>query len=158
MRGRPIDVIMKGMKTSMKASLIVILFGSQALMWGRILWPPAPSTPQPGPELIPYFYILWFAEAMLFGLTVAFLLLIRASIIGVPKRFRMRAIICSLSLFWLLGSWWLHDNLHVHNGTELHGLIQIEYGFHLTSMIATIMLAENFMFLLGKLHATEDLR
>src|SRR6516164_7601141 len=42
---------------------------------------------------------------------------------------------------WFLLSWWPHDNLHLHNGLNLQGLLFIEYGFHVTLMIAGAVLA-----------------
>lgn len=146
------------MKTWIKATLIVILFGSQALMWGRVIWPPAQSMPQPGPGLLPFFYFLGLMEAITFGVGIAFILLIYASVFSVQKKYRTRAVLSSLSLFWLLTSWWLHDHLHAHNGDDLHGLIVIEYAFHLTSMIAALILTENFLFIMKKIKAvsTED--
>jgi hypothetical protein len=41
-----------------------------------------------------------------------------------------------LSLAWVLGNWWAHDSLHIHHGLNLVPLLGIEYGFHVTLMIA----------------------
>ena len=38
--------------------------------------------------------------------------------------------------------------MHVHNGTELQGMIYIDYLFHLPSMIAALVLAYCFFSLL----------
>jgi hypothetical protein len=46
-----------------------------------------------------------------------------------------------LAIGWYLVNWWPHDNLHLVNGLYLWGLIGIEYGFHLTLMIAAGLLA-----------------
>ena len=43
------------------------------------------------------------------------------------------------SLSWLLISWWPHDNFHIHNGLYALGLLYIDYGFHVTLMIASLI-------------------
>ncbi len=50
-----------------------------------------------------------------------------------------------IALPWMLVSWWPHDNLHVHNGMNLQGLLYIEYGFHLTLIIASLILTYGFL-------------
>ncbi|HEV8224498.1 MAG TPA: hypothetical protein VGP74_04510, partial [Rubrobacteraceae bacterium] len=49
---------------------------------------------------------------------------------------------------WFLVSWWPHDNLHIHNGEDLQGLLYIEYGFHVTLMLAGIVLAYSLLTML----------
>ena len=46
-----------------------------------------------------------------------------------------------LSIGWFLVSWWPHDNLHIHNGMDMQGLLYIEYSFHVTLIIAALVLA-----------------
>lgn len=46
-----------------------------------------------------------------------------------------------LSIGWCLISWWPHDNFHLRNGDSLWGAIAIDYGFHVTVMIATVVVA-----------------
>ena len=53
-----------------------------------------------------------------------------------------------LSIAWLLSNWWPHDSLHIHNGLNLGGLLGIEYGFHITLMIAGLIVAYFFLTLL----------
>ena len=50
-----------------------------------------------------------------------------------------------LAIGWLLVSWWPHDNMHIHNGNDLQGLLYIEYGFHVTLMIAGLVLAYSLL-------------
>jgi hypothetical protein len=52
------------------------------------------------------------------------------------------------SIAWLLFSWCPHDSLHIHNGMDLSGLLAIEYGFHVSLMIAGMILAYFFLTLL----------
>ena len=41
-----------------------------------------------------------------------------------------------------------HDNMHIHNGTDMQGLLYIEYGFHVTLMVAGLVLAYSLLTLL----------
>jgi hypothetical protein len=47
-------------------------------------------------------------------------------------------------------SWWPHNNLHINNGMDMQGLLYIEYGFHLTLMIAGIVLGYCFLSLMSE--------
>ncbi len=53
-----------------------------------------------------------------------------------------------LSIGWFLVSWWSHDNLHIHNGDDLQGLLYIEYGVHVTLIIAAVVLAYSLLTML----------
>ncbi len=53
-----------------------------------------------------------------------------------------------LSIGWLLVSWWPHSHLHQVVGENLQGLLYIEYGFHVTTIIGTVVLAYGFVSLL----------
>ena len=50
-----------------------------------------------------------------------------------------------LSIGWLLVSWWPHDNLHMHVGEDPQGLLLLTYGFHLTLLLAGLVLALSFL-------------
>lgn len=50
-----------------------------------------------------------------------------------------------LSIAWQLINWWPHDSLHLHAGLNLGRLIVIEYLFHITLMIAGVVLAYFFL-------------
>jgi hypothetical protein len=50
-----------------------------------------------------------------------------------------------LAITWVTGSWWLHDNLHMHVGMNLPGLMAIEYGFHFTVGLAGLVLGYLFI-------------
>lgn len=55
-----------------------------------------------------------------------------------------------LAIGWLIVSWWPHDNLHIHNGEDIQGLLYIEYGFHVTLMISALVLAYCFLSLINR--------
>jgi hypothetical protein len=45
-----------------------------------------------------------------------------------------------VTLIWFIGNWWAHDNLHMHNGLDMHGLLFIEIAFHMTMLACGITL------------------
>jgi hypothetical protein len=109
-----------------------------------VLFEPAAGMPAPSAGQLPFFVALVAAEAVALGLAVAFALLGR----GFVRRLfstRGRAVAVHAALVWALGSWWLHDGLHMANGTDLTGLLLIEYGFHLTLIGAVAVVAWAFV-------------
>ena len=130
------------MKTCVKA-----LFAVPAMALGKVIWPPAPGGPEPSAGQFPFFILLAVFEALTFGLGISFLLFGFAPLQrAVGATWRAWAIY--LSVGWFLVSWWPHDNLHIHNGEDLQGLLYIEYGFHVTLMLAGIVLAYSLLTML----------
>ena len=128
------------MKPWVKVALVTTLFAVPAMALGQVIWPPAPGGPSPSAGQLPFFIFLAVFEAVTFGLGVSFLLFGFAPLRrAVGATWRAWAIY--LSVGWFLVSWWPHDNLHIHNGSDLQGLLYIEYGFHVTLMLAGIVLA-----------------
>ena len=84
-------------------------------------------------------------EALTFGLGVSFLLFGFAPLKRAVGGSAWRTWAIYLSVGWFLVSWWPHDNLHIHNGDDLQGLLYIEYGFHVTLMLAGIVLAYSLL-------------
>lgn len=111
-------------------------------------WRPSAEVPHPAGVQLPLLVLLNMAEVVTFGLGVSFLIfgysLVQSALPG-SKGVTLAAY---LSIGWLLASWWPHDSLHVANGLRLNGLIAIEYGFHITLMVAGAILAYFFLTLL----------
>jgi len=135
------------MKLWLKVTLVTLLFTIPAFLTGHIIWPPA-SGATPGAMLLPFFILLSFLESLSFGLGIAFLVYgwpFMRALVGGSKRMTYTMFII---IAWFLISWWPHDNLHLHNGLNLQGLLFIEYGFHVTLIIAGAVLAFCFVRLL----------
>ena len=108
-------------------------------------WRPSADFPQPTDAQLPLFILLNVAEALAFGLGISFLIFgypLTQSILPASNRLTLGA---HLSIAWLLLNWWPHDSLHVANGMNLNGLLAIEYGFHVTLMVAGVILAYFFL-------------
>lgn len=137
------------MKTPTKVVIVTVLLGIVGFLTephGPLggFWPPSPDVPQAVGVQLPLFMILGAAEALACGLGVAFLLF------GYPTLKAQGSVsapltrAAHLAIAWLLINWWAHDSLHLHNGMNLNGLLAIEYGFHITLMIAGVTLARFF--------------
>jgi len=107
-------------------------------------WRPSPDFPQPTSAQLPLFILLNAAEALAFGLGIAFLIFgypLMQAIAPASKRLTLWAF---LSIACLLVNWWPHDSLHVANGVNMGGLLVIEYVFHITLIVAGAILAYFF--------------
>ena len=140
------------MNTWPRVLLVTLLAGVPAFL-GSVLWPPPPGMPSPTGGQLALFIFLLALEALLFGLGVAFLLF------GLPLVRRLTgasargAWATFISIGWFLVSWWPHDNLHIHTGPDLGTLLFIEYAFHVTLMLAALVVAAAFLRLLRRQHS-----
>lgn len=130
------------MKTWVKVLIITLIFGIPAFFLGPILWTPHPDI-RPSQFQLPFFILLSAIEALAFGIGIAFICLGWPLVRNAAPQMKGRAMAFYLSVSWLLVSWWPHDNFHVHNGLNLAGLLMIDYGFHVTLIIASLALAYN---------------
>ena len=108
-------------------------------------WRPAPDMPAPTAGQLPFMILRNLIEVVTFGLGIAFALfgyrLLESA--RVPSRaLTVAAYVC---IVWLLASWWPHDSLHIANGMAMNGLIGIEYAFHVTCMVAGMIVALFFL-------------
>jgi hypothetical protein len=135
--------------------LVTLAVGTASFLLTRVIWPDVPGAAQPSAAQLPFFIVLSILESLFFGLGVAFL------VFGLPLVQRASRIAgiriwpVYLSIGWLLGSWWPHDNLHRVTEGNLNALIGIEYGFHVTLMITGAVLA---WFLVGVARRSVALR
>ena len=142
------------MKIWLKVLLITLVFGIPAFILGPILWVPSPDM-KPTPMQLPFFMLLSAIEAAIFGFGIAFI------IFGWPlvkKASKSKSISAAafVSLSWLLVSWWPHDNSHIHNGMNAQGLLYIDYLFHVTIIIASLILAYYFIRVLNENQAAKQ--
>lgn len=132
------------MKIKQKIILTTLAVAVFAFLTGMKIWPMPMDAPVPTSQQLPFFIILSVFEAVSFGLGISFL------IFGWPlvQKFVGRADTLSklafASIAWYMVNWWPHDHLHMQNGMNLQGLLYIEYGFHVTMIIAASILAVFF--------------
>ncbi|MEW5939291.1 MAG: hypothetical protein AB1750_06505 [Chloroflexota bacterium] len=108
-------------------------------------WRPSPDVPPPAGAQLLLFLLLNVAEALAFGMGVSFLVFGYPAVQRVLPRAKGLAFAAYLSIVWLLANWWPHDSLHIANGTNVGGLLAIEYAFHVTLIVAGAILATFFL-------------
>ncbi len=127
------------MSTKSKTIIVTIICAIAAFLLGPKLWPHSMEMGTPTSGQLPFFIILSGAEAVIFGLGVSFLTLGWKKAKELSGRYGNKVIWSFFSLGWMLISWWPHDNLHGHIGMNLQKLLYIEYSFHFTLMIASVV-------------------
>jgi len=138
------------MKVPMKVVIVTLLVGILGFLTeahGPLggFWAPSPTLPQAVGVQVPLFMILGAAEALALGLGVSFLLFGYSTLkANVPASATLTRA-AHLAIAWLLINWWAHDSLHQHNGMNLNGLLGIEYAFHVTLIVAGVILIRFFM-------------
>lgn len=131
------------MKLWVKFLLITLILGIPAFILGPKIWVPSPEA-RPTPQQLPFFIFLSAIEALIFGFGVAFIIFGWPLASKVSTQSRNMTIAAFAALAWLLVSWWPHDNMHIHNAMNMQGLLYIDYGFHLTLIITSLILAYYF--------------
>jgi hypothetical protein len=93
------------------------------------------------PAISPGYIAISAIEALAFGFAASFAAFawpaVREVRLGTP--WLNRAFFASL--VWLMGNWWIHDNLHMHVGLDMSRLIFIELFFHMTLLACGLTLA-----------------
>jgi hypothetical protein len=133
------------MKAWIKVLIITFFFGVPAFVLGTVIWPPAAHGPELSSAQLPFAIAVFAIEALAFGLGISFLTLGLPVVRRVSEGSRARAWAAYLSIGWLLVSWWPHDNLHMHVGEDPQSLLYLTYGFHLTLLLAGLVLALSFL-------------
>ncbi len=125
--------------TTFVVAIIAFLLGPQ--IWTHPMGSPTPTSSQ-----IPFFILMSLIESISLGLGISFLIfgypLAKMAVDKSPSN--NLAMLLYLSIAWSLVNWWFHDGLHMSNGMDLQGLLFIEYGFHLTLIIAASIIAYCF--------------
>jgi hypothetical protein len=133
------------MKRSWWMIIVTVAVGLPAFVLGPRIWPMGPDVPMPPANFLPGYMVVSAIEALAFGFAVAFALFgwpaIRALDLPAPWLNKWLFV----TLIWFMGNWWAHDNLHMHNGLNMHGMIFIEVGFHMTLLLCGVTLAASLV-------------
>lgn len=124
-------------------AVIAFLASPNAPMGG--FWRPSADFPPPTDAQLPFFVLLNVAESLAFGFGISFLIFGYSLMQNTLAASRRLTLAAHLAISWLLFSWWPHDSLHAAVGTNLNGLLAIEYGFHVTLMATGVILAFFFL-------------
>jgi len=115
-------------------------------------WRPSAEVMMPTGVKLLLFALLNVAGVLTFGIGVSFFIFGYPLVQRVLPESRRLVFAAYLSIGWLLSNWWPHDSLHIANGMDTGGLLAIDYGFHITLMIAGVILAL-FFFALARRRA-----
>jgi hypothetical protein len=130
-------------KTWKKAVLLTAAIAVPAFLLGPVLFPKAPDFPAMTGTEFALFMPLGIWDPLLLGAAVSLL------VFGWPAARRSaqpaKTTAALLAITWVMGSWWVHDNLHLHVGMNVPGLLAIEYGFHFTVGLAGLILGYLFI-------------
>ena len=129
------------MKTRTKAAIITVPVAVVAFFLSPILFPPAEVGAGPTSAQIPFLVLLGVGDAVLLGLGVSFLVFGYPVLRRVSPDSRTRAWAMYLSIGYLMVSWWPHLGMHASNGTDIGGLLVIDFVFHLPLEVAGVVLA-----------------
>ena len=132
------------MKAWHKVLPIILATALPAFVLGPIIWPPDTHAGTPSSLQLALFIVLAALDALAFGLGVAFIICGLPLVRRVAGGSRARTWATFIAIIWLLISWWPHDNMHKHNGMDLAGLLLIDYLFHVSMMVAAVVLAHSF--------------
>lgn len=134
------------MTSKRNLTIITVVVSVAAFILGPIIWPVVEGAEQPTAGQLPFLILLSVIEALSLGVAVAFLLFARPFVKSIADPTARKSGYWTLwSIAWLIGSWWVHDNLHRVNGDNLQGLIYIEYAFHVTLIVAAMLVARFFI-------------
>jgi ABC-type branched-subunit amino acid transport system permease subunit len=134
------------MHISVRIVLLTVGAGLPAFLLSRVLWPPAPGSPEPSAGQLPWFLLLGILEALVFGLGVSFLVFGLPMLRRVGTRLGTSPWPVYLAIGWLLVSWWPHNHLHqTISPADLNALLGIEYGFHVSLYVVGLVLAWFFL-------------
>jgi hypothetical protein len=132
--------------------LTTFAVGIPAVPVSLVLWPPQPGGAAPTPLQTALFLGVFAAEALLFGFGVAFAAFGLPLVREAARSAGVRAWPAFLSIIWTLVSWWPHSGFHrATRAGDLGATLRIDYAFHVTLIVAGIVVAR---FFLGTLRAS----
>jgi hypothetical protein len=112
---------------------------------GKLLWPPADTPAEPATGTLAALMVVGFIEVLAFGLGVTFLAFGLKHVQNLTMTRGGYAVAVWLAIAWMLVNWVPHTALHMSVGnlltpSDFNGLAAIEYGFHLTLIVAGAIL------------------
>lgn len=133
------------MKPWLKVLIITLIFGIASFLLGDVLWPMAESEVSPTAQQLPFLIVVMIIESIAFGLGISFLILGWPLVKKVAHGSQRAAWALYIGAAWYLVSWWPHDRMHMSmEHGDYWSLIGVEYGFHVTLILAGALIAWGF--------------
>ncbi len=117
--------------------IVGFLFGPAAPL-GSFLWGDMPEGPEPEGIQVPLLILYSAISAFSMGFGISFWLFAAA---WTRRLFPAWTVAAHLAIGWIPASFWVHDSLHMMNGESMAGLVALEYGFHVPTLAAGVVLA-----------------
>lgn len=136
------------MKRWMMVAGITLVVAAAAMATGPILFPFPTDGPQPTATQLPLFIFLGITDAVLLGLGISFLIFGLPILKQVSPDSKARAWAMYVSIGYLMVSWWPHLGLHGSLGSNLDGILVVDFVFHLPLEVAGVVLAGCFLSLI----------
>jgi hypothetical protein len=124
---------------------ITIVLAALAFSLSPVLWPRHAGEVSPTSIQIGLLIFVSAIEAIAFGFGIALIFIAAPRLRAVRPEAKSRTGWALASIIWLLISWWPHDNWHASIGENYGALIALEYGFHLTLIIAGLIITNYFL-------------
>ena len=134
-------------------AVVTLVSALVTMALGQKIWTHPPGATAPPAGLVPFFVVLELAGDVLFGLGVSFVIF-GYGLLARARQPLWLTYATYVSIAWLMLSWWPHGNLHrvTPSGAWLN-LLYIDYGFHLSLMVGTAIVA---LFFIRSLSAVRD--
>lgn len=133
------------MKPWVKVLIITLIFGIVSFLLGDVFWPMAESEVAPTAQQLPFLIVVMIIESIAFGLGISFLILGWPLVKKVAHGSKFTAWSLYIGATWYMVSWWPHDRLHMSmEHGDYWSLIAVEYGFHVTLILAGALIAKGF--------------
>lgn len=123
---------------------LIVVVSLLTIPLGQMIWPPASMGMEPTQTQILLFMGVSLFEALSFGAGLMFVLSGWNYVKSASSKRKTLTKAAYVSIAWSLLSWWPHDRLHAHIGNDINKLLGLEYGFHVTLIIAAIIVAYTF--------------
>lgn len=123
---------------------VTLATASIAFALTLVIWPIPPEITLPPGGLIPYFVFVIACECLSFGFGVAFLIFAYPLVRRLGGS-RLTAWGGYLGIAWFSLNWWPHESFHRTTlSISFEKQIWIQFGFHLTLIIAAVLVARFF--------------
>jgi hypothetical protein len=110
-----------------------------------VIWPIPPEIALPPANLVPFFVFVIACECLSFGFGIAFLLFGYPLVRSVGSG-RFTSWSGYLGIAWFALNWWPHESFHRTTlSTNFDKQIWIQFGFHLSLIVAAVLVARFFV-------------
>ncbi len=124
--------------------VVTVVFALISFFLTPVLWPHPVGMTMPPMNLLPLYILLGVLESVIFGIGISFLMFGYPLVKKASEKTKPWSWLVYIAIAWMLVSWWPHDNLHMIIGLDMSRLVWLEYGFHVTLMIAGLIIAYTF--------------